>query len=194
MSKPKFSKYWPPGIGALMAFIAGFIPLLLVANFIENKKVNRAVLIALAIIAIGLEIWQYRRRKRFIESGECLPSHPLIKTAYVFNAIALILFIISINAMLNIFHSYGDCWALTNTIGIAWSVFTFSLLAVIYSIFAFIRSAKDKQTSKFNAIIPFAIGLFFIWINLTFIFPIINGMNEDLIESWHNSKLETIDK
>ena len=187
MSKSKFSKYWPPGIGMLLTFVVGFIILILIGT----HPVTATIVI---VIAIVLETWMYKRRKRFIESGECLPSHPFIKTALVFNLIAIALIMIWAIAARNAVHGNLDGTTWTYFIGFAWNAVTFSLLAVIYSLFSFVRSAKDKKTNKLHAIIPFLTGLLLLWVNFTFVFPVIDDLNEGLINNSRSWELENFEK
>ncbi|RKZ29539.1 hypothetical protein DRQ36_08295 [bacterium] len=190
--KPFFSKFYMPGIMTILAFIIS-IPLAIVSNVLFDSTWPGFILFVL--MAVAGEFWQYRRRKPYKEAGEILPSHPYAKVGIVFAVVGFVLLVISIVAVIEIefgtppsFHWDGWTWLALN--GIIWDVSIFSILAVIFSVLTIYRALRLKKHTKWLAIYALIIALFTAWFGLTMIYPVIEGMNDGMIEAFRESQTE----
>ncbi len=176
---------WPPGLGLALGFILGILFLAITALNEWSLNILLCVLSFLTISVIIVEYYYYRKRKPVIEAGQYLPSHPLAKTSLVFWLLSFILLIIGLGAITGITRSahIPGGWTLFYTNGIAWDINILSIIALFFSAFSITNSFRSGKHGKSLAIIILILCVIMIWLNMTFLVPVVLGTNEGLINN-----------
>lgn len=187
-NRPK-SMIWPPGLGLAVGFVLWILFLAITVFNAWSLNILLCVLGFLTISVIIIEYFNYRKRIPVIEAGYYLPSHPLAKTSVVFWLLSFILIIIGLGAITGITRNghIQDSWTLFYVNGIAWDINILSIIALFFSALSLANSFRSGKHGKSLAIIILVLCIITIWLNMTFLVPVVLGTNEGLINNYFGS-------
>ncbi|MGC9314882.1 MAG: hypothetical protein ACP5G4_04530, partial [bacterium] len=142
-NKLKFSKFYPTGIMTIIAIFPAVIAMVVIS---EITKVSYFIFFGIwLLIAIAGEIYNDKRRKRFVaKGGVILPEHPLGKISLVFANFAMFSLIGGLWLTIDFIKGvHFDGWLWFALQFFASGVIIFGALTLVFAAISIYRSIKQ---------------------------------------------------
>jgi len=195
-NKPKFSKFYPTGVMALVALFPAVIAMVVIS---EITKVSSFIFFGIWLIfAIVGEMYNEKRQKKFVDKGEIiLPEHSLGKISLVFANLAIFSLIGALWLMIDYIKGlYFDGWLWFAVNFFASGIIIFVSLTLIFAGIAIYRSIKSRLHRYWLSVYSILIAGIVILTAFLFLVPLLNSVNDTLMElnRTHWEELEQKDK
>lgn len=181
-NKLKFSKCYPTGIMTIIAFFPAVIAMVVIS---EITKVSYLLFFGIwLVIAIVGEIYNNKRRKRFVaKGGVILPEQPLDKISLVFANFAMFSLIGGLWLMIDFIKGvHFDGWLWFALHFFASGVIIFGAVTVVFAAISIYRSIKQGGYGHWLAIYSLIIAGLSVFVAIHFLFTPIKSVNERVMQ------------